>query len=258
MAEGPAKLTTTATSMTAVADAAKALAAASVDPMVELARALQFGDSALPTGAFSFSHGLESALERGVVTDPATLKAFVRAALEQASATDVVALQEAYKAALDGALDRIAAIDRFLFNRKLNEEPRAMTARTGKKLVETAARITRAPIVKEWLALVASGKTPGAYSVSFAVVFVGVGSALPACVVAHQYGLAAAILSAALRLMRIDHFETQRILFELNGDIADDFAMSSRKALSDIASFTPVFDVLAAVHVEARVRLFMS
>ena len=88
--------------------------------------------------------------------------------------------------------------------------------------------------------------------------FVEAGLSLQDCVVVHQYGVSMAILSAALRLMKVDHFDTQRILFELNQDIGPDFVASSRKKLSDISAFTPVIDVLSAVHVKAHVRLFMS
>ena len=41
-----------------------------------LSRMLQFGDSMFPVGAFSFSSGLESAVQEGVVTNVATLRAF--------------------------------------------------------------------------------------------------------------------------------------------------------------------------------------
>jgi urease accessory protein len=53
-----------------------------------LARMLQFGDSMFPIGGFSFSCGLESAIQRGVVADAATLHAFVRTAAEQAARGD--------------------------------------------------------------------------------------------------------------------------------------------------------------------------
>ena len=37
--------------------------------------------------------------------------------------------------------------------------------------------------------------------------------------VVHQYGVAATILGAALRLMRISHVDTQRMLYALNADV---------------------------------------
>ena len=42
-------------------------------------RVLQFGDSLLPIGSFSFSNALESAVQQGVVRDTATLGEFVTA-----------------------------------------------------------------------------------------------------------------------------------------------------------------------------------
>ena len=39
-----------------------------------LARMLQFGDSMFPVGGFSFSNGLESAVQKGVVTDVDSLR----------------------------------------------------------------------------------------------------------------------------------------------------------------------------------------
>src|SRR5262245_2338575 len=64
-----------------------------------LSRMLQFGDSMFPVGAFAFSAGLESAIQGGVVTDAATLRAFARTALEQAARGDGIALIAAHRAA---------------------------------------------------------------------------------------------------------------------------------------------------------------
>ena len=64
-----------------------------------LARMLQFGDSMFPIGGFSFSCGLESAIQKGVVADVATLDAFARTAVEQAARGDGIALIAAHRAA---------------------------------------------------------------------------------------------------------------------------------------------------------------
>ena len=54
-----------------------------------LARMLQFGDSMFPIGGFSFSCGLESAIQKGIVVDTATLADYARTAVEQAARGDV-------------------------------------------------------------------------------------------------------------------------------------------------------------------------
>lgn len=74
----------------------------------------------------------------------------------------------------------------------------------------------------------------------------------------HQYGVAMAVLSAALRLVKVDHVDTQTILFKLNDNIEHDYAVAATRRLEDMAGFAPVVDMLAAVHVKAHVRMFMN
>ena len=67
------------------------------------------------------------------------------------------------------------------------------------------------------------------------------------------------ILSAALRLMRIGHVDTQRILFAQNADVEAAYLRAARGAtLDDMATFAPLTDILAAVHVKSHVRMFMN
>jgi urease accessory protein len=70
-----------------------------------LARMLQFGDSMFPIGGFSFSSGLESAIQKGVVADAITLCAFTRTAVEQAARGDGIALIAAHRTATVGDVD---------------------------------------------------------------------------------------------------------------------------------------------------------
>ena len=62
-------------------------------------RVLQFGDSVLPVGAFSFSNGLESAIQHRLVHDMETLRQFVMTATRQSASADAIALLAAHRAA---------------------------------------------------------------------------------------------------------------------------------------------------------------
>ena len=74
----------------------------------------------------------------------------------------------------------------------------------------------------------------------------------------HQYGVAMTTLSAALRLMRIDHRQVQAILYAVDETVAGDYAEVRGASLSDMAGFAPMADVLAAIHVRSHVRMFMN
>lgn len=230
--------------------------------MLQWVRALQFGDSTLPTGAFTFSHGLESAIERGLVTNAATLHSFTKTAVEQAATGDAVALLHAWRAAKAGDMERLMEVDRYIFNRKLNEEFRTMIIRTGKKLIELADRVITpshdSKLINEWGAKVASGEVKGTYPVCLAIIFATLDVPEQACFMVHQYSVAMAILSAALRLVKVDHVDTQAILFKLNETMERDYTIAAVRNLDDMAGYAPVVDMLAAVHVHAHVRMFMN
>ena len=221
-------------------------------------RLLQFGDSAFPVGSFSFSSGLESAVQEGVVADAATLASFTRTSTRRAATSDGIALLHAHRAVADGFADRIVEIDRTVYARKLNEEVRTQSVRTGKKLAEVALNIAPSPLVKEWLRSINDGTAPGTFPIGLGVAFAELELPEEHAFAVHQYGVAMSILGAALRLMRIDHMATQTILFEVSAEVEADYVEIAAAALSDMAAFAPVTDLLATAHVRSHVRMFMN
>src|SRR5262245_35830426 len=216
-------------------------------------RVLQFGDSMLPVGAFSFSNGLESAVQTGLVHDLDTLRQFVQTATEQAATGDGIAVLAAHRGARAGDLARVVEADRAVFCRKLNEEVRTMTVRMGRKLAELTVRVLAAPAVGDWLAAIKRGETPGTYPVAQARAFAALGLAEPDAFAVHQYGVASMMLGAALRLMKVSYLDAQAILFEVNAAAAPAYEQVRESTLEDMAVFAPVMDVLAAVHVKSTV-----
>jgi len=231
-----------------------------------LARFLQFGDSMFPIGGFSFSCGLESAVQTGVVNDRATLHAFARTALEQAARGDGIALIAAHRAAMGsdvgsdvaGDVEALIAIDRQVFARKPSDEARTMSTRMGRKFTEIGVEVIGAPLIRTWLAHIVEGVTPGCYPVALAVNFAAQGLSAREAFLVHHYGVATAILGAALRLMRLSHVDTQAILYDLNAGVDAAYETAAAARLSDMAGFAPLSDILAAVHTKAHVRLFMN
>src|SRR5215471_12146484 len=155
-------------------------------------------------------------------------------------------------------MDRIVRADQAVFERKLSEEARTMTVRTGKKLAEVSTSAVETPLVGTWLSLVRDGAAPGTYPAGLGVLFAELGSPEEDAFAVHQYGVAMTMLSAALRLMRIDHRQVQAILYAADQMVPGDYAAIRGASLSDMASFTPMADILAAVHVRSRLRMFMN
>lgn len=226
--------------------------------IIECMRILQFGDSVLPVGAFSFSNGLESAVQNGIVSDVESLRRFVRTAVVQAGTSDGVGMLEAFRASAANDLARVERADRAIFNRKLNEEMRTMNVRMGRKMAELAEAVAPSTAVGGWLASIKAGTTPGTYPVGQAVVFSSLGLSERETFAVHQYGVATMMISSALRLMKLSYLDAQAILFEVNGGADATFERVVDASLDDMTAFAPTFDVLASLHVRAIVRMFMN
>lgn len=211
-----------------------------------------------PIGGFAFSCGLESAIQKRVVTDCTTLGEYVRTAVEQTAQGDGIALVLAHRAGTAGDVAELVRIDEQVYARKLSGETRTMTVRMGKKFTEMGEAVLSAPLLATWREHIEAGATPGCYPVALALNFAVQGLTARDAFVVHQYGVASMILSAALRLMKISHVDTQRLLYQLNAGTDAAYEIAAQGTLSDMAGFAPLTEILAAVHVKAHVRLFMS
>jgi len=226
--------------------------------MARLAHLLQFSDSTLPVGAFAFSQGLESALQLGIVTDAASLRNYLSLILRQAAHTDGIALLHAHRAACRGDYETVRETDHGLWARRVGEEQQLMLARMGKKFAELTLAIAPVPLLDLWLTDIKRGNTPGCFPVGQAIGFASLQINEAEAFTIHQYGLSSMILNAALRLMRIDHLTTQKILFEAQASVDRHYESVRALDLDEMSSFAPVYDVIVAHHTRTHLRLFMN
>lgn len=227
-------------------------------PLPDLLHLLQFGDSALPVGAFSFSNGLESAVQHNLVHDPDTLREFVMTTMHRSATSDGVAMLCAHRAHAAGDMAALLVIDRATYERKLDEETRLMAVRMGRKLSELADVVIGDKLNLDWLDRIRRGATAGTHAVSLAMALGALGIPRRDAFGVQQYGVATTVLSAALRLMRMSFLDTQKILLDTTATVAAAYDEVADAALDDMASFAPMTDILAAMHAKGRIRMFMN
>lgn len=223
-----------------------------------ISRLLQFTDSTFPVGTFSFSNGLETAGFENMVKDADSLREFVWSQSLQAAYSDGVAAIHAYRAFKEGDYDKIAEADRMLILFKMNDEARLMLKRMGKKFAELAKKLFDNSIIDRWLEDIKAEKTPGTFPIAQGIAYAAAGVSEQDLFVAHQYGVVNMVLSAALRCVKVSHYDTQKILFDLGERVEALYNEASQMKLTDMNAFFPELDILASLHEKGAMRMFMN
>ena len=226
--------------------------------LTQIIHLLQFADSALPVGAFAFSNSLETAVEQRIVHDAATLCRFVDAVLRQSATTDGIAALAARRATLSADYEALCDVDARLLRCKLNEELRQMNCRMGRKLAELTAQTTENKLIVRWRDDIAARHIAGTYPVTQGILFAVEGLDESQLFAAQQYGVMTTTLNAALRCLRVTHYDTQRIITTLAKRIEELYEQVAELDIDQMYTFAPELDVLAALHERGTARMFMN
>jgi urease accessory protein len=225
-----------------------------------LYRLLAWLSPAFPVGAFSYSSGIEWAIEAGDITDAETLKAWLTVTLTQGGGyCDAVLFAAAHRAVLDA----IASED----NKALHEvaELAAAFAPSKERHLETTAQgnafVEAARAAWNCAALDRLKTTwdgPVAYPVAVAVTAAGHGIALEPALAAYLQALAANWVSAGVRLIPLGQTQGLQILAALEPAVTATAARACVAKLDDIGSSAFRADLASARHETQYTRLFRS
>lgn len=226
--------------------------------ITRLMHLLEFSDSAFPIGTFSFSNGLETAAFEGIVRDATTLEQYTRSALRQTVYCDAIAALLAFRAAGQNDYELICEADHRIILCRMNAEARQMLTRMGKKMAEICTHLSESPFMTRWLRDIEKQLTPGTYPVAQAIYFQYNGLTEKDLFTALEYGAVNMILNAALRCVKVSHYETQHILYRLCSEAAADYEAVKDSTFEDMQTFTPEMDIIASLHEKGKMRMFMN
>jgi urease accessory protein len=230
-----------------------------VIPASPFLAALQLGDSLFPSGAFSHSFGLEALVADGVVRDAASLRLLLEAQLrEKLAVADLPALLAVHDAAEAGDEGRPVQVDRALTAVKLAREDREASARMGRRLLAECARLAPSRALSAHLAAVERGEAPGNSAVALGLATQSMGVAGPEAALVACYSFCSSAVSAAMRLLRVGHGETQAVLRSCHPAMAAAVGRARRTSWTEMVPCTPELDIAHARHERAEARLFAS
>lgn len=230
----------------------------SLTSIISTMRLLEMSDSQFPVGNFSFSNGLETASYEKIVHNADTLRQYVEAASIQSAFSDGIASILAYRAAAAGNYEEVLHADEEVILCKMNDEARQMVLRMGKKMAELMVHITDCPIMTRFLKDISQGVTAGTYPIAQAIAMQHAGISEEEMFTSQQFGVVNMILGAALRCVRVSHYDTQKIAYDVAPRIADDYMLVKEMGYEDMRAFVPGMDIMASLHEKGNMRMFMN
>jgi urease accessory protein len=230
-------ITIRATAMTTTTDAA-------------LYRLLTWLSPAFPVGAYSYSHGVEYAVEVGLVRDRESLVDWISQAVRHgAGLTDAALLAAAW---LGDDLDTVCV----LANAWRGSAEMALESRAQGTAFLAATRAAWPHPALDELAL-------RTHSEIMLPVVVGVaakahGVSLDAALTAYVHAFASNLVSAGVRLIPLGQTEGQRAIAALESATAETARAARDTPLDDIGTASPMIDWCSMKHETQYTRLFRS
>lgn len=209
-----------------------------------------------PIGAFSYSHGLEFAVEEGLVHDATSLGDWILQTVRQgAGRVDAALLVAAWRAANDNDLSALDEITDLAMAWRATAEFELESNTQGSAFLAITEAAWPAPLVTAFHSRrgdstplpVAVGLTAAAHQVP-----------LFSTAVAFLHGLAAGLVSAGIRLGLAGQTAGQRLMPTLESAIAEAAAQAIVTPLEEVGSATPIIDWCSMRHETQYTRLFRS
>jgi urease accessory protein len=224
-----------------------------------LTRLMAWLSPTFPIGGYTYSHGIEYAVESGHVLNRTDLVRWVEAILKHgAGRTDAVLFAAAYRAvtAADEPALRWAA-ERADVLRGSSELALESTAQ-GTAFLSTVGNTWPPEDLARWTGVLAATGRPPAHAVAVAVVTACAGMPLEMSLTGFLHAFAANVVSAGVRLVPLGQTDGQRAIAELDPIVHHAVSRALAARIEDLGGCAPLIDWAAMSHETQYTRLFRS
>jgi urease accessory protein len=217
---------------------------------------MQLASPALPVGGFSYSEGLEAAVEAGLVRDETQAGDWLLDQLHLSLArADPPVVAQAVPAWRTLDMERIQALNDWVQRTRESAELRQQTQQMGRSLAEW---LKNRDTPDDRIALLAALRPAPTWPVAFALAAALTDAPQRDVQLAFGFGWAENMVQAAMRSVPLGQSAAQRILARLIDALPG--AVQRAMALGDDErqAFTPMLAILSAMHETQYSRLFRS
>jgi urease accessory protein len=216
---------------------------------------LQFGDSFFPSGAVSFSWGLEGLAESGAVKDAEAARAFVVGQLRARWAEfDRAVVVAAHRARM--SIDEVSAIDDQVEIQTPCGELRSGSRRMGDALLSVFARLGIGE-AGAYRARVKAGAAFGHLAAMQGYLWGRAGLSEAQAIALSAHSFATGLLGAGIRLGCLSHIDAQSILIETRTE-ASRLAACPLPPIGALSAYAVEAEIAVMQHANNALRVFAN
>ncbi len=224
-----------------------------------LLRLMAWLSPSFPVGGYTYSHGIEYAVEAGLVRDAETLAEWIEGiVLFGGGRIDADLFRAAWTAVQEDDADALAnAVDWAEALRGTSET--ALESRSqGRAFLATVRAAWPDPWLDGWASGLADENIQPAHAVAVAVAAARIEAPLQESLAAYLHAFAANLVSAAVRLIPLGQTDGQRVLARLEPVLVEAATAALDRPESDLGGAALAVDWTSMMHETQYTRLFRS
>jgi urease accessory protein len=224
-------------------------------PAPSLLQLMWLASPALPVGGFSYSEGLEAAVESGLAASESSASDWLVDQLHlNLTRTDLAVLAKAIAAWRRNDVEHVRELNAWVLQTRESNELRAQTEQMGRSLLDWLRHHNSATTED----IDACAQMPPTYPIAFALAASATQAGVRDILLAYAFSWAENMMSAAIKSVPLGQSAGQRILSRLADEIPTVVELAIATKDSARQAFTPMLAILSAQHETQYSRLFRS
>lgn len=221
---------------------------------------LQVNDALFPIGAYSHSYGLETYIQKGLVSSAKEAWGYIRSRLIYGSCySEFLAAKLAYGYAGEEDLERLLELEGSLEASRIPREVRQAGEKLGSRFVKTVGALEipyETDIFQRYRESL--GKRQPQHAVVYGVFCAAAGIPYGEAMVHYLFAQTSAMVTNCVKTIPLSQTDGQRLLYKSHGIFPEILDRLEELTMEDLCLSAPGFDIRCMQHEGLYSRIYMS
>ena len=214
---------------------------------------------AFPVGGYSFSHGLETAIEKGLLDDRYSLIDWLEADISHGTGhVEVIFLAAAWRAVTEQNADALVEAADFAAALRATSEFSLESGTQGTAFLSTVMKVWPSEVLVKAVNLLRASDITPVLPIAVGIACAAERISLEQTAPQYLQAWSANLINAAVRAIPLGQTDGQHIVAALETRIAECASKAVNCSLDDVGSATLMIDVMSMHHETQYTRIFRS